>query len=158
MKFSRKKSGVCQLNSLSQEAPLKSDTCSSLSQIYLEQWEKNNNVEMKVKESNDRGNTNSDLMVESLTSLREDKPALPSFSASLKKNKIEQNKKKVNEKRVMDQNVNELIAKNKELQENLEHSRKRTRELIKELREVKVSKKIRREDFNIIQTVLNRYL
>ena len=58
----------------------------------------------------------------------------------------------------MEQNVNELIAKNKELQENLDHSRKRTRELIKELREVKVSKKIRREDFNIIQTVLNRYL
>ena len=64
----------------------------------------------------------------------------------------------MNEKRVMEQNVNELIAKNKELQENLDHSRKRTRELIKELREVKVSKKIRREDFNIIQTVLNRYL
>ena len=69
-----------------------SNTCSYLSQIYLEQWEKNNNVEMKVKESNDRGITNSDLMVESLTSLTEDKPALP--SASLKKKKIEQNEKK----------------------------------------------------------------
>ena len=58
----------------------------------------------------------------------------------------------------MEQKVIELIAKNKELQENLKHSRKRTRELIKQLREEEVSKKMRRDDFSVIHTLLNRYL
>ena len=144
-----------QLNSLSHDARLMSDTCSFLSQIYYEQFGNNNSVKIQVKESKNQGNAKSDLQVNSLT---EDKPALLSFSAPLKKIKTEQNEKKVNEKMVMDQKVNELIAKNKELQENLEHSRKRTRELIVQLRVERVSKKIRREDFNMVQTILNRYL
>ena len=68
-----------------------SNTCSFLSQIYLEQWEKNNNVEKEVKESKDQGNVYSDLQVKTLT---EDKPVLTSSSAPLTKIKIEQNEKK----------------------------------------------------------------
>ena len=192
MNFSRKKSGGSQLNSLSQDATIMSNTCSYLSQIYLEQWEKNNNVEREVKESKDRGNANSDLQVKSLSedkpvlpsssaplkerevkkskdqgngnsdlqvkSLTEDKPVQPSSSVPLKEIKIEQNEQKVNEKTDMEQKVNELIAKNKELQENLKHSRKRTRELIKQLREEEALKKMKRDDFSVIHTLLNRYL
>lgn len=111
-------------------------------------------MERETKESKDQNKANSDL----LESLNDDKPALPVVSAPLKKIKIEQNEKKVNGKEVMDQKVNELIAKNKKLQENLKHSRKRTRELMTQLREERESKKIRRDDFKMIYTLLNRYL
>lgn len=37
MKLSRQKSGGSKLNSLSEDAPVMSNTCSYLSQIYLEQ-------------------------------------------------------------------------------------------------------------------------
>ena len=54
--------------------------------------------------------------------------------------------------------IEELIAKNKELKNNLEHSRKRCRELVIKLREEREGKKIKIEDFNIIRTLLNRYI
>ena len=83
---------------------------------------------------------------------------LQSFSAPSAKIDKKQKENKNNGKNLQDEKFSELIAKNKELSESLEHSRRRTRELVKELREERLTKRIRKEDFNIIQTILNRYL
>ena len=51
-----------------------------------------------------------------------------------------------------------LLSRNKKLSEGLNHSRKRCRELIKELREERAKKKIKSDDFVKIQKLLNKYI
>ena len=161
MVFSKKKSMEGnnhegrQLKCLSKDEPVIRGKSSCLSQIYYDQWEKSN-MEIEENKSEHHGNGNSNLKLKNLS---QDEPTvLQSFSAYSAKIDKKQKENKHNGKNLHDEKFCELIAKNKELSESLEHSRRRTRELVKELREERLTKRIRKEDFNIIQTILNRYL
>ena len=57
-----------------------------------------------------------------------------------------------------DRNLEDLIAENKKLKKHLDHSRRVCRELVQKLRDERDRKSIKREDFQIIQNVLNRYM
>ena len=144
-----------QLNCLSEDEPANTGNSSYLSQIYLEQWEKSN---MKIEENNSENHVNGNSNVQ-LKNLTQDQSTVsPSFSAPSIKFGKKRKEKKDNWNKFDDQKVSELIAKNKVLNESLEHSRRRTRELVKELREERLTKRMRKEDYTIIQTILNRYL
>ena len=149
-----KNDGDSQLNSASKDIPRISGKSSCLSQIYLEQWEKK--VETEVKDSKHEDIDFSDIAFKNLT---QDQPGISRSSSAPSGNiETEQNEKKNKQKIFDDEKFSELSAENKELRESLDHSRRRTRELVKELREERATKRIRREDFNMIQTLLKRYL
>ena len=53
-----------------------------------------------------------------------------------------------------DRNIDDLIAKNKELKGHLDHSRRVCRELLRKLRDERDRKRFKREDIQMIQNVL----
>ena len=142
-------------------------SCSQLSQIYLEEYEKKKKLERKVKmepqneplgkkKSQDNVCVNTEKKLKSLIGDSSDVP----FKKAACSKQLKFRKKEKNNNRDLSENlsIEELIAKNKELKNNLEHSRKRCRELLIELREEREGKKIKIEDFNMIRTLLNRYI
>ena len=57
-----------------------------------------------------------------------------------------------------ERSVEDLIAENNKLKENLEHSRRVCRELLQKLRDERDRKRFKKEDFQRIQNVLKRYM
>ena len=58
----------------------------------------------------------------------------------------------------LENQVIELVAANNALETSLKHSRKRCRELLKDLREERAKKILRGDDFKMIHKILNKYI
>ena len=160
-------SGCQQIFKRKHALSLSRKSSSQLSAIYLQQYENKSNLkitEPKIMQSSqntnveisDDANSNSENQ---LKSVPDDEPAaLLSFSCQVSQLDVEQENKGKNLEVPDEEKVKELIASNEELKKHLQHSRKRTRELLKELRVEREDKKRRREDFEMIQKLLNRYM
>ena len=133
---------------------------SQLSQIYLEQWEKENfkpKIEKKkqmktVREplEDKKCNENKGVMFKKkgkkITQEREDE--LVQFKK--KDEKIEKERE--------ERSVEDLVAENNNLKDNLEHSRRVCRELLQKVRDERDRKRFKKEDFQTVQNVLKRYM
>ena len=133
---------------------------SQLSQIYLSQWEKENlkqKIEKKKqmkrvrdpledKKCNENKGVRFKKKGKKITQEREDE--LVQFE---KKDEEIENERE-------ERSVEDLIAENNKLKENLEHSRRVCRELLQKLRDERDRKSFKKEDFQTIQNVLQRYM
>ena len=127
---------------------------SQMSQIYLQQWEKENlkpKVNKKPPRKTVKENFKQDIETKNQKKPFEDKKSKEDKQVKFKKDK------KINEDSEA-RNIEDLIAKNNELKENLDHSRRVCRELVVKLRDERDRKRFKKEDFEMIQNVLKRYM
>ena len=114
------------------------------------------NEPVENKKSQDNVSVNTENQHKSLIG---DSSDVPSKKSACPKQLEFINKDKNNNQDVSDnRNIEELMTENKKVKKNLEHSRMRCRELRKTLREERERKRIKIEDFNMIRTLLNRYI
>ena len=133
---------------------------SQLNQIYLEQWEKEN-FKQKIEKKKQMKTVRDPL---------EEKKCNESKGVRFKKkgkkitqereDELVQFKKKDEkiEKEMEERSVEDLVAENNNLKDNLEHSRRVCRELLQKLRDERDRKRFKKEDFQTIQNVLQRYM
>lgn len=133
---------------------------SQLSQIYLEQWEKEN-LKPKIEKKKQMKTVRKPL---------EDKKCNENKGIRFKKkgkkitqerqDELVQFKKKDEkiEKEREERSVEDLVAENNNLKDNLEHSRRICRELLQKVRYERDRKRFKKEDFQTIQNVLKRYM
>ena len=123
---------------------------SQLSQIYFEQWEKEN-LKQKPQEKPVTKKSGQKIMK---------MPHKKRFGGKISKDNKQFKIK--NEEKIQhgneDRKFEELIAENNKLKKNLEHSRRVCRELVEKLRDERSRKRFKREDFEMIKNIFNRYM
>ena len=127
---------------------------SQLTQIYHQQWEKENARQKNI-------NKVQKMPVKQKSRQTFKKSHKKEFENKENKDKKPVRFKKKNKKKNQEneeQNIQDLIAKNNQLKEELSHSRKVCRELAQKLQDNRQRKRIKKEDFEIIQKILNRYV
>ena len=122
-----------------------------MSQIYLQQWEKDNLNHKNNNFAQEKPVKNEAKQIFKKT---------PFEGKKFKSNKPVKFKKKnhkiTEESEVL--KIEQLIAKNNELKEELAHRRRVCKELAQKLQYERDRKRIKRDDFEMIQKVLKRYM
>ena len=156
--FSRKKKNMGVKSAEEEETEIASAgsqiSHSQMSQIYLQQWEKEN-LKRKLSKKPPK-KTVKEIFKQDNKKKEQKKPLEDKKSKEDKQVKFKKDKK-INEDSEA-RNIEDLIAKNNELKENLDHSRRVCRELVMKLNNERARKRFKKEDFEMIQSVLKRYI